>query len=119
MSVSYEFLFSKDFVDSGVAFTNGSDEAADGDDAGLSQIDSSVFVEIADIELDGCVVLWCDQLIGVVALSWQVEISQFVIEVDVTLHSGFNVSVSSLFHSFEFMAIEYYYIFINFFNKSI
>ena len=112
---SYEFLFSKDFVDGSVALSNGSDESADGDDVGLSQIDGAVIVQVADIELDRCVVLRGDQPISVVALSGQVEIGQFVIEVDVTLHFGFEVSFSSLFHLMQIMAIEYYYIFINFF----
>lgn len=77
--LSYEFLFSKNFVDGSVALTDWSDETADGDNAGLSEVDGPVFVNVADIELNWCVVLWCDQLIGVVAFSWQVEISQFVI----------------------------------------
>lgn len=96
--VSYESLFSKDFVNGGVAFSDWSDEAADGDDAWLSEVDGSVFVKVADIDLNWCVVLGCDQLISVVAFSWQVEIGQFVIEVDVTFHSSFNVSESSGFH---------------------
>ena len=117
--VSYEFLFSKDFVDGSVTFTNWSDESADGDDAGFSQIDSSVFVEVADIELDGCVILGCDQPIGVVALSGQVEIGQFVIEVDVTFHFGFNVSKSSLFHLLKLWRLNIIIFLLIFLIKSI
>ncbi len=112
---SYEFLFSKDFVEGSVALSNRSDESTNCNDVRLSQIDCSVFIEVANIELDWRVVLRSDQPICVVALSGQVEICQFVIKIDVALHFGFDVSLSSLFHLIQIMAIEYYYIFINFF----
>ncbi len=71
---SDKILFSEDFIDGGIAFSDWSNEATDGDDARLSQVDSSVFVEVADVELDWSVVFWCDESVGVVAFPWEVKI---------------------------------------------
>jgi len=73
-SKSYEVLFSKDFINGSIAFSNWSDESTDSDDAGLSEVNSSVGVNVADVDLDWSIVFWCDKLVGVVALSGKVKI---------------------------------------------
>ena len=49
---SNKSFLSEDFIDGSIAFSEGSDEAADGEDVGLSKVDGSIFVKVADINLD-------------------------------------------------------------------
>jgi len=54
-------------------------KSGNGDEVGLGEVNSAVFVELVDGELDGCVVLGGDEAIGVVALSRQVDVGQLVL----------------------------------------
>ncbi len=52
MIQSYKFFFSEDFVEGSITFSDGSDKAADGENAGFSQVDGTIIVKVADVELD-------------------------------------------------------------------
>lgn len=98
MNGSYEGLFPEDFVEGSIAFSDWSDETTNGDDVGFGQVDGAIFIDVADVELDGSIVLGSDESVSVIAFSWEIKISQFVIEVHVTPHLCLNVSLSSALH---------------------
>ena len=75
-----------------------SDVSANGDDVGVAEIDGTVGLDVADGDLDWGVVLRGDDSVGVVALSGEVNVSDFVLVVDGAFHSGFEVSLSASFH---------------------
>ncbi len=52
MIQSYKCFFSEDFIEGSITFSDGSDKAADGENGGFSQVDGTIIVKVADVELD-------------------------------------------------------------------
>ena len=69
-----------------IALASGSDEARDGDEVGLAEIDSSILVDIADGELDGGMILGGDETISVVTLAGKIDVGHLVLLVDGAFH---------------------------------
>ena len=76
-----------------------SNVSADGDDIGLVEIDGAIGFNIADGDLDWGEIFGSDNSVSIVTFSWKIDIADFVLVIDGTLHFGLDVSLSSGLHA--------------------